>query len=307
MTDRGELQGNFLVLALGADLDFFGLPGLSEAAYTFYTIEGAVRLKAALEGFAGGDIAILIPKIPFKCPPAPYEAAMLIRHSLTARGLGEKARLSIYTVEGAPMSTAGPEMGQLIRDELAQRGITFHPQKKAVRVDAVARRIDFEDGSDARYDLLGAIPPHVAPKIVRDAQLVGPSGWIPVDPLTLKVAGVASVAGAAEVYAIGDVTTVSMPGRFKPDMPLSLPKAGVFAEAQGRVVAHQIAARVLGTAMAETFDGRGFCYLEVGGGRAMKAEGSFFEQPHPVMQRRSPDEAQLREKKEWVARQLLPR
>ena len=304
MTDRGEVRGDFLVLALGADLDPSSLPGLSEAAHTFYTVDGAVRLKEALEAFAGGDVAILIPKVPFKCPPAPYEAAMLIRHSLAARGLGEKARLSIYTVEGAPMGTAGPEMGQLIRDELAQRGITFHPQKKAVRVDAGARRIDFEDGSDARYDLLVAIPPHVAPKVVREAQLVGPSGWIPVDPLTLKVAG---VAGAAEVYAIGDVTTVILPGRFRPDMPLSLPKAGVFAEAQGRVVAHQIAARVLGTAMAETFDGRGFCYLEVAGGRAMKAEGSFFEQPHPVMQRRSPDEAQLREKQEWVARQLLPR
>lgn len=303
VTDRGEERGDFLVLAPGADLDPAALPGLSEAAHTFYTLEGAVRLGAELEGFAGGDIAILIPRIPFKCPPAPYEAAMLIRHRLSVRGLAEKARISIYTTEGAPMSTAGPEMGQLIRQELSQRGISFHPQKTAVRVEGGARRIHFQDGSDARYDLLIAIPPHVAPRIIREARLVGPSGWIPVEPLTLKVAG---IPGAAEVYAVGDVTTVPLPGRFKPDVPLSLPKAGVFAEAQGRVVARQIAARVLGTATAETFDGRGFCYLEVGGGRAMRAEGSFFERPHPVMQRRTPDEAQFREKQEWVARQLRP-
>ena len=302
-TDRGELHGDFLVLALGAELDLAGVPGLAEAAQTFYTVEGAVRLRAALEGFGGGDVAILIPKIPFKCPPAPYEAAMLLEQTFASRGLGGKVRLAVYTVEGAPMATAGPEMGQLIRDELSRRGIAFHPQKKAVRVDAGARRIGFEDGSGATYDLLIAIPPHEAPKVVRDAQLVGPSGWIPVDPRTLKVVG---AAGAAEVYAVGDIASVALPGRFRPDAPLSLPKAGVFAEAQGKVVAHQIAARVLGTATGETFDGTGYCFLEVGGGKAIRAEGRFFEMPHPVMQRRPPDEAQLRDKQEWVARQLRP-
>jgi sulfide:quinone oxidoreductase len=302
-TDRGELRGDFLVLALGADLDLTLVPGLAEAAHTFYTIEGALRLRAALECFGGGDVAIVIPKTPFKCPPAPYEAAMLLEHALASQGLGGKARLSIYTVEGAPMATAGPEMGQLIRDELGRRGIAFHPQKKAVRVDAAARRILFEDGKEAAYDTLIAIPPHEAPKVVREAQLVGPSGWIPVDPHTLRIVG---AAGAAEAYAIGDVTSVPLPGRFRPDAPLSLPKAGVFAEAQGKIVAHQIAARVLGTATAGPFDGTGFCYLEVGGGKALRADGRFFEMPHPVMQRRPPDEAQLRDKQDWVARHLSP-
>jgi sulfide:quinone oxidoreductase len=302
-TDRGELRGDFLVLALGADLDLTLVSGLAEAAHTFYTIEGALRLRAALECFGGGDVAIVIPKTPFKCPPAPYEAAMLLEHALASQGLGGKARLSIYTVEGAPMATAGPEMGQLIRDELGRRGIAFHPQKKAVRVDAAARRILFEDGKEAAYDTLIAIPPHEAPKVVREAQLVGPSGWIPVDPHTLRIVG---AAGAAEAYAIGDVTSVPLPGRFRPDAPLSLPKAGVFAEAQGKIVAHQIAARVLGTATAGPFDGTGFCYLEVGGGKALRADGRFFEMPHPVMQRRPPDEAQLRDKQDWVARHLSP-
>jgi sulfide:quinone oxidoreductase len=302
-TDRGELRGDFLVLALGAEVDLAGVPGLAKAAHTFYTVEGAGRLRAALESFGGGDVAIVIPKTPFKCPPAPYEAAMLLRQALESRGLGGKTRLSVYTVEGAPMATAGPEMGQLIRDELSRRGIAFHSQKKAVRADAGARRLFFEDGSDAACDLLIAVPPHEAPKVVRDAQLVGPSGWIPVDPLTLRVVG---AAGAAELYAIGDVTAVPLPGRFRPDAPLSLPKAGVFAEAQGKVVAHQIAARVLGTATGETFDGTGYCFLEVGGGKAIRAEGRFFERPHPLMLRRPPDEAQLRDKQEWVARQLRP-
>ena len=53
-------------------------------------------------------------------------------------------RLALYTVEGVPMATAGPEMGAFIRAELVARGIGFFPQKTVARVDVAARRIEFE-------------------------------------------------------------------------------------------------------------------------------------------------------------------
>jgi sulfide:quinone oxidoreductase len=300
---EATLRWDHLVIALGAELELGQIPGLAEAAHTFYTIDGAERLKPELARFSGGDVVILIPKVPFKCPPAPYEAAMLLHHAFERRGLHGEVRLAIYTAEGAPMATAGPEMGQYIKGELSQRSIGFFPQKATSLVDGTARLVRFEDGSVAHFDLLIAIPPHVAPKVVRDAELTGPSGWIPVDPLTLQVK---QPQDARAVYAIGDVTSVPLPGRFKPEMGLSLPKAGVFAEAHGRVAAHQIAARVLSRASGEAFDGKGYCFLETGGQRAVKAEGSFFELPHPVMQKRAPDESQLRDKHDWVDSLLRP-
>ena len=303
-TSGETLAWDYLVVALGADLNEAGVPGLAEAAHTFYTVAGAERLRPVLQKFADGDLAILIPKTPFKCPPAPYEAAMMLHHAFERRGLAGKARIAIYTVEGAPMATAGPEMGNQIKAELAQRGIAFHGQKKTVRVDAAAQRIAFEDGSEARFDLLISVPPHEAPKVVRDAGLVSASGWVPVDPQTLEAK---SAEAAGRVYAAGDVTAVPLPGRYKPDMPLSLPKAGVFAQAHGEVIAHQIAARLSGTAASAAFEGIGYCYLETGGGRAVKADGSFFELPNPVMRKQPPDEAQFRDKLDWVARQLAPR
>lgn len=302
-TEKETLRWDRLVIALGADLNLDRVPGLAAAAHTFYTVEGAQRLKAVLERFAGGDVAILIPKVPFKCPPAPYEAAILLHHALESRGLAGKVRIAIYTAEGAPMATAGPEMGQYIKEELSRRRIGFHPLKTVTKVDGGARRIVFEDGGEAQYDLLIAVPPHEVPKVVRDAQLTGPSGWIPVDPRTLQVK---APPGTSGVYAVGDITAVPLPGRYKPDVGLSLPKAGVFAEAQGRVAAHQIAAGILGRAPAETFDGKGFCYLELGAKRAVRADGAFFELPHPVMQKRVPDEAQFRDKLDWVAQHLRP-
>ncbi len=301
--ENNTLHWDYLVIALGADLDLTKVPGLAEAAHTFYTVEGAQRLKAVLERFPGGDLVILIPKVPFMCPPAPYEAAMLLQRAFESRGLADIARIAIYTAEGAPMPTAGPEMGQYIKGELARRGIAFHPQKTAVRVNETDQRVLFEDGSEVRYDLLIAIPPHEAPKLVRDAQLTNQSGWIPVDPQTLRVKTRPEV---SKLYAVGDVATLPLPGRYKPDVALSLPKAGVFAEAHGLVVAHQIAAEILSRASSETFDGRGYCYLETGGERAVRADGSFFELPHPVMETRLPDKAQFRDKLDWVARHLHP-
>jgi sulfide:quinone oxidoreductase len=300
----GPLSWSHLVIALGAELDRTKVPGLADAAHTFYTVEGAQRLKVELERLSAGDVAILIPKVPFKCPPAPYEAAMLLHQFFDRRGVSGKVRLAIHTVEGAPMATAGPEMGQFIKAELAARGIEFNPQRNTKSIDAGARRILFEDGTEARYDLLITIPPHESPKLVRDAGLTNASGWIPVDPATLRVK---QPPDTQDVYAIGDVTTVPLPGRFKPDVALSLPKAGVFAEAQGKTVASQIAARVLGKTPDAAFDGKGYCFLETGGRRAVRAEGSFFEIPHPVMRAKPADEAQLTAKLEWFDGLLRPR
>src|SRR5262245_20568979 len=235
-TARDSLTWDFLVIALGADLNLAAVPGLAETAHTFYTVEGAERLRPVLEEFSGGDVAILIPKAPFKCPPAPYEAALLLREAFERRGLGGKARLAIHTVEGSPMATAGAEMGSYIKSELAQHAIELYPRRRPVRVDKAAQRVLFEDGAEARYDLLIAIPPHEAPKVVRDAHLVNQSGWIPVDPKTMQVT-VTQAADASGVYAAGDITVVPLPGRHQPDVPLSLPKAGVFAEAHGRIAA----------------------------------------------------------------------
>ena len=83
------------------------------------------------------------------------------------------------------------------------------------------------------------------------------------------------------VFAIGDVTSVQIPGRWKPDTPLMLPKAAVFAHAQALVVAERIAADLQGAAATTTFSGDGFCMLEAGGDLAGVAFGDFFHQPSP--------------------------
>lgn len=191
------------------------------------------------------------------------------------------------------MATAGPQMGQFIREELQKRDIHLATEKRCKNVDTAKRLINFEDGSTASFDLLIAIPPHEAPKAVREANLTDTSGWIPVDPKTLKTS-------IDRVYAIGDLCKVPLPGRFKPEMPLVLPKAGVFAEAHGRVVAHHIAAEALGQTPSEVYDGKGYCYIEMGDRQAVRGDGEFFALPHPHMNAQSPDTAMYEAKFAWA-------
>ena len=104
------------------------------------------------------------------------------------------------------------------------------------------------------------------------------AGWVPVDRATLQTKH-------DNVYALGDVTTISIPGRWKPDVPLILPKAGVFAHAQAEVVARRIAAEIAGAKTADEFPGLGYCMLEAGESMAGFAFGNFFSEPAPPIGR----------------------
>jgi sulfide:quinone oxidoreductase len=271
--DRDAIAYDYLVVALGAELAPATIPGLSDAAHTFYTLDGAARLRTALDAMSSGTIAVVVSALPYKCPGAPHEAAMLIADFFRRRGRANVS-VHVYTPEPQPMPVAGPALGDAVRQMLQQRGVAFHPSHKLTAVRGDARELVFEGQPPVGYDLVVAIPPHRAPALARAAGLAGETGWIPVDRQTLATSN-------DRVFAIGDVTAVPIPGRWKPDVPLMLPKAGVFAHAQALVVAGRIAAAIRGTPSTATFCGDGFCMLEAGDDLAGVAFGDFFHQPSP--------------------------
>jgi sulfide:quinone oxidoreductase len=275
VTSAGELTGDYLIIALGAELAHAAVPGWKPAAINFYCLKGAELTRSALVSFQGGRLAIVVAATPFKCPAAPYEAAMLIADSFARRGLREKTDLHIYTPEPLPMPVAGPVLGHAVRQMLEDRGIAFHPNLKLERVDGEARALMFAGGERAEFDLLLGVPPHRAPAVVRESGLVSEAGWIPVDPRTLNTR-------CERVYAIGDITTIMLP------IGKPLPKAGVFAHYEAETVARNIAAEIQGKRPEHAFDGRGYCFLELGAGRAGFATGEFYATPEPRVTMRRP-------------------
>jgi len=278
-TSTGSVTYDFLVVALGAELAPGSVPGLAESAQTFYTFDGAAKLRTALQNFSGGKIAIVVASLPFKCPAAPYEGAMLIADLFQRRGLRDKVDLHLFTPEPLPMPVAGPELGNAVRKMVEDRGITFHPLQKLTEVNAATRIISFQGKDSFAYDMLIAVPPHRSPQVVREAGLANQAGWVPVDSGTLATKD-------ENVYAIGDVTAIPLPGRWKPDVPLMLPKAGVFAHAQALVVARRIADRIIGKDARDKFSGEGYCMLEAGEHLAGFAYGQFLAEPSPQIKLR---------------------
>lgn len=244
-TTTGELSYDYLVIALGAEAMPEAMPGLAEVAHNVYDLRGAEKLWDALRGFGGGRVAVAIASLPFKCPAAPYEAAMLMEAAFARRGIRSQIQLNVYTPETLPMPVAGPEMGRLVKELVESKGIGFHPQLKLAAVDPARKTLRFDGGREERFDLLLAIPPHRPPQAIRETGITNEAGWIPVDKGSMETS-------VENVYALGDVTAIKLPNG------LMLPKAGVFAHAQAKAVAERLVARLKGTSSEARFKGDGY-------------------------------------------------
>ncbi|HHL40981.1 MAG TPA: NAD(P)/FAD-dependent oxidoreductase [Deltaproteobacteria bacterium] len=268
VTSTGTLDYDYLVVALGVELAPEKLPGLSEGAFNVYEMDGAAAMGAELREIDSGRVVVLVSSLPFKCPAAPYEYALLIDDYLRKRGVRPRIELEIVTPEKLPMAVAGPALGAEVVRLLRERDIRFTNEAAAEAVDAGAARIRLGGGEEVPYDLLAAVPPHAAPRALSNSALAGPDGWAPVDAATLA-------SESADVFVIGDAAAV----RLKNGM--MLPKAGVFAHAQAKVVAWNIIKAVKGVPPDSRFTGTGYCFLEAGGSRAAFAKGDFYAEPDP--------------------------
>ncbi len=270
-----RITAEHLIIALGAQFIPEAVEGLADGGLTFATLDGATRLRAALSGFKEGHIVILTAAPLYKCPAAPYEAAMLIEAQVRRRGIGGQVRIDLYTAEPGPMGVAGPNVSAAVRAMVESKGIGYHPERQVAKVNPKTQIAEFNDGEKVQYDLLVYMPSIQAPPVVRESPLIGKSGWVEVDRHTLETQ-------FPGVYALGDVTSISL-STGKP-----LPKAGVFAHAQAEVVARNIARAVTGTGREARFDGHGACFVEVGEGKAGYGSGNFYAVPRPAIRMHRP-------------------
>jgi len=298
LAGAGPVDYDALVVTLGAALDTAAMPGLDAAlaggvAGHFYTAAAAAGLHRSVEALESGRIVVLIGPPPFKCPPAPYEAAFLIADQLGEKFTAGAVRVDVITAEPRPIPVTGPQVGAAVVDSLRRAGIGFTPDKAVTALDAGARTITFADGDVEPFDLLAVVPPHRSPAAALLPDLVDAGGWIPVDPTTLATA-------APGVWAVGDNTAVPLADG-KP-----LPKAAIFAEGAAAVAADQVA-RYLGAEAPDTrYRGDGYCVMVVADGLAAKVAGEFLAEPAPQVALYGPNDRFYDEKlsleRDWLAR-----
>lgn len=251
-TETGSYTADALVVALGADLDVAATPGLTDRD-EFYSVAGAERFAARISAFERGHAVIAVAGTPYKCPPAPCEAALMLDHTLRLRGRRDDTRITVVSPLPKPVPPSEATSEALL-DAFTERGITFRPSTRMTEVVGDRGLIRLDDGDTISYDLLLAVPRHRAPTAVAGLP-AGTDGWVHVDPYTLQT-------GITDVWAIGDCA----------DAPV--PRAGVYAERAAGVVAEQILAKLDGRDVAP-YDGYGSCYIDFGGGRVARVEVTF--------------------------------
>ncbi|MGH3520838.1 MAG: FAD-dependent oxidoreductase [Haloechinothrix sp.] len=288
-TTAGKLSGDGLVIALGAGYQPAHTAMLGPGAYNLYDANALPEIRAALEDLTDGRLLVSILGAPYLCPPAPFEAALVADEWLRANGRRDQVEVVVSTPAPITLPVAGPDASRYLADRLTERGVTVLTEHPVESVDHAARTVSFRSERTLDWQLLLAVPAAAPPPVVAASSLAGPSGWIQPDPRTFAT-------NVDRVYAVGDCTLV-------PTATAQLPKAGVFAEAAGKVAAANLAADLYGGERA-SFDGHGFCFLELPGEQVATVRGDFYAEPRPEVQLTPPDQASFIAKQQWEQERL---
>jgi len=280
VTDKAAYNPDVLVVALGADYDFGATPGFVEGGHEFYSVAGAMRLRDVLPAFTSGNVIVAVLSEPFKCPPAPCEAAMLLDEYFSGGGVRRNINISVVSPWRIPIPASAPASTAIL-ERFRERNITFVPNQVVTAIDAAAKTAWLRDATAIPYDLFLGIPVHRVPAVV-EASGLAVDGWIPVDKANLSTR-------FPDVYAIGDVTSAPVP------------KAGIFAESAGRAVAEHLSVRLRNEGSATPYDGAGSCYIEFGDHRVGRVDADFLTGPSVVAPFTEPSLETAAEKSEFAS------
>jgi sulfide:quinone oxidoreductase len=242
-TESGKtFSYDYLVIATGSRIMPQNIPGMEEGGHWFYDLEGARKMRDALDNFEGGKVVVNV-NAPHKCPVAPLEVTFMLYDFLTARGLMEKSEIT-YTYPIGRLHALEP-VAHWAQPEMDKFGIKYETFFNTKEVDPQAKTITSEEGVTLEYDMLVTIPPHNGAQVITDSDL-GAGGWVPTEKETLLKEG------STNVFVVGDTTNI----------PIS--KAGSTAHFEADTIIDNLASLVKEGRWARNYDGKVFCFVETG-------------------------------------------
>jgi sulfide:quinone oxidoreductase len=301
-TKQSKFEYDYLIVSLGAELAPKVIDGFEDngSCFNVYDAHQVPNLREKILSLKSGRIVICIADIPYKCPPAPYEISLLVNDMLIKNGTRKSVDLDICGPTPTALPVAGANISQSVVNLLNDNNIKFHPLHKLKKV-LDKKTIEFENGNKTNYDLLIVIPPHQVPQVIKNSDLLrdGDQSWIKVDKFTLRTK-------YTNVFAIGDVTEIRL------DNGMTIPKAGIFAEGEAKVVSQQIIDEIKNNNNSNNskkthisaFDGKGFCFMEVGNKKAGYIDADFYKEGGPVVRLDSPSEELYQKKLDFERTRL---
>ncbi len=260
------IEYDYLLVATGTQIRPDLTEGMGSGAlwfkkvFEFYTYEGAVALRQALQDFEGGKVVVHVTDMPIKCPVAPLELAFLLDDYFRKRRIRHKVDITFATpLDGAfTKPVASHELGSLLDD----RAIRLRPDFAIERIDNDAQELVAYDGVRIPFDLCITTPLNTGQDYVFASDIGDESGFVPVDKHTLQSTELPNV------FAVGDAT----------NLPTS--KAGAVAHfSSEKLIENMLGLMLEGKEPAERFDGHANCFVESGRGQALLLDFNYDTQP----------------------------
>ncbi len=260
---------DFLVLALGIQLDWAGVRGLPDAVgrdgvSSNWSYETAERTWDFIRDFRGGTALFTLPDTPVKCPGAAQKIMYLADDHFRRSGVRDRTR--IVFASAASSIFAVEKYARTLRAVLERKGIETFFRHNLVEVfprsrQAVFQHLDTGEHVVMPYDLLHVAPPQSAPDVVKRSPFADARGWAEVDKHSLRSPR------WTNVFALGDVSS------------LPIAKTGAAVRHQARVVVENLLAALHGREGSARYDGYTACPVVTGYGRLVLAEFDYQGRP----------------------------
>jgi sulfide dehydrogenase [flavocytochrome c] flavoprotein subunit len=224
-----ELAYDRLILSPGIDFMLDGTPGLAGAldsgrvTHSWKAGPQTVALRRQLEAMPdGGVFAMAIPKVPYRCPPGPYERACMVASYLKQH----KPKSKVLVLDANPEVQSKKALFEKAFKDHYSGILEYRANNELKEVQTagsqMVAKLEFDD---VKADVLNVIPPQRGGDLARTAGLLNMNArWAGVNWLTMESTAVPGV------HVLGD-TTMSAP---------AMPKSGHMANQHGKVAAAAI-------------------------------------------------------------------
>jgi len=264
-----RLTYDWLVVALGIQIDWAAIPGLADGIGTRgicsnYSFDHVAYTWETIRGFKGGTALFTVPNTAVKCGGAPQKIMYLADDAFRRQGVRE--RTSVVFASPAKAIFAVEKYRKTLEQVVARKHIDarFRQNLVALRPDAreaILEHLDTHEQSVVPYDMIHVTPPMSAPDVIKASALANEQGWCAADKATLRHPRY------PEVFALGDAA----------GLPTS--KTGAAVRKQAPVLVHNLLAAMEGKPCDATYDGYTSCPVVTGYGRMVLAEFDYDNRP----------------------------
>jgi sulfide:quinone oxidoreductase len=249
-TAAGKISYDYLLVSLGAETR----PDLVKGGPLPHPweLDGALEVRKIVRGFRKGRLVVAVHSTPYRCPPAPWEVALLLDFYYSGLGFRRNIEITMVHPFKRPFENFGPLAAKMMEGLMAERkvgwvGVGKNPAVE--EVDPGNKVLVTTSGERIRYDALILIPPHMPPEAVAKSDIADPqTGWAKPTPPTMRTK-------YDDVYAVGDVAAPS----------LRLGMAGVILHSYLKYPLASIISEIKGVYVSSEFRVFGSCVMDVGG------------------------------------------